>query len=295
MYGIIDIGSNTIRLVLYIVRDGKILPMLNKKFTAGLAGYIKKGHMSDKGKEKLIEVLLEFRHILTHIKTAELFCIATAPLRNIDNTKEISAAVLKRTGFSLTVLSGEEEALYDYYGAMQSVQEPSGLVIDIGGGSTEFVFYADNTVKSVFSLPIGSLTAYSTYVKSILPNKKEEKLIAEAIREAAADLPKERPEVICGVGGSIRAAVKIYNELFEDTLPAGRVELKKLQTLLKIPQGTLAKAILKVAPERIHTFIPGLILLCTIAEMWGITKISVSTSGVKEGYLAARLQERGVL
>ena len=163
---------------------------------------------------------------------------------------------------------------------MQSVQEPSGLVIDIGGGSTEFVFYADNTVKSVFSLPIGSLTAYTTYVKTILPSKKEEKLIAEAIREAAADLPKERPEVICGVGGSIRAAVKIYNELFEDTLPAGRVELKKLQTLLKIPQDTLAKAILKVSPERIHTFIPGLILLCTVAEMWDITKISVSTSGV---------------
>ena len=295
MYGIIDIGSNTIRLVLYNVRDGKILPMLNKKFTAGLAGYIKKGHMSEKGKEKLIEVLQEFRYILDYIKTAELFCIATAPLRNIDNTEEICTAVLEQCGFSIVVLSGEEEAVYDYYGAMQSVQEPSGLVIDIGGGSTEFVFYTEQTITSSYSIPIGSLTAYSTYVKDILPIGKEEKQIAASMQEAIEKLPKETPEVICGVGGSIRAAVKVYNEVFPEPLPKGRVEMEKLASLLAVKRETLAKAILKVAPERIHTFIPGLVLLCTISAKWNIAEIIVSSSGVKEGYLAARLQERGVL
>ncbi len=295
MYGIIDIGSNTIRLVLYTVQDGKIQPMLNKKVTAGLAGYRKANHMTEEGTEKLIAVLQEFSRILTYVKTENLFCIATAPLRNIDNTDEICTAVLNRCGLSITVLSGEEEASYDYLGAMQSVDEPNGLVIDIGGGSTELVFYENRTIKSGYSIPIGSLTTYTTLVKNILPTKKEEKQIAESMRKALAELPNEQPAVICGVGGSIRAAVKIYNELFSDTLPKSHIEIQKLQSLLSVKRETLAKAILKTAPERIHTAIPGLILLSTIAKRWNVSTITISSSGVKEGYLTARLQELEVL
>ncbi len=67
MYGVIDIGSNTIRFVLYDVQDGRIRPMLNKKYTAGLAGYVKKGRMSEKGVEKLIEVFNRvFRYSSIH-------------------------------------------------------------------------------------------------------------------------------------------------------------------------------------------------------------------------------------
>ena len=294
MYGIIDIGSNTIRLVLYDVQDGRIRPMLNKKITAGLAGYVKKGRMTEKGIKKLIEVLTEFSEILPYIQIKEIFCLATASLRNIENTDEVCTAVKIQCGFDIIVLSGEEEALYDYYGAMQSVNEPAGVVIDIGGGSTEFVFYMENSISKILSIPIGSLTAYSAYVKDIIPTSKERKEIESAMESAMSEIFEKSPDVICGVGGSIRAAVKVYNEIFP-TLPKGRVQISSLASLLKVRKDILAKAILKTAPERIHTFVPGLVLLCTIARKWNIKELTVSTSGVKEGFLTEKLNERGVL
>ena len=294
MYGIIDIGSNTIRLVLYDVQDGRIRPMLNKKITAGLAGYVKKGRMTEKGIKKLIEVLTEFSEILPYIQIKEIFCLATASLRNIENTDEVCTAVKIQCGFDIIVLSGEEEALYDYYGAMQSVNEPAGVVIDIGGGSTEFVFYMENSISKILSIPIGSLTAYSAYVKDIIPTAKERKEIESAMESAMSEIFEKSPDVICGVGGSIRAAVKVYNEIFP-TLPKGRVQISSLASLLKVRKDILAKAILKTAPERIHTFVPGLVLLCTIAQKWNIKELTVSTSGVKEGFLTEKLNEREVL
>ena len=294
MYGIIDIGSNTIRLVLYDVQDGRIRPMLNKKITAGLAGYVKKGRMTEKGIKKLIEVLTEFSEILPYIQIKEIFCLATASLRNIENTDEVCTAVKIQCGFDIIVLSGEEEALYDYYGAMQSVNEPAGVVIDIGGGSTEFVFYMENSISKILSIPIGSLTAYSAYVIDIIPTAKERKEIESAMESAMSEIFEKSPDVICGVGGSIRAAVKVYNEIFP-TLPKGRVQISSLASLLKVRKDILAKAILKTAPERIHTFVPGLVLLCTIARKWNIKELTVSTSGVKEGFLTEKLNERGVL
>ena len=296
MYGIIDIGSNTIRLMLYNITGGTIQPMLNKKFTAGLAGYVKKGRMTDKGIGKTVEILDEFRRILEYVQVKELFCIATASLRNIDNAEEVCAAVKDRCGFDIHILSGEEEAVYDYYGAMQSVDEPGGLVIDIGGGSTEFVFYEEMRITASSSIPLGSLTAYSSFVKNILPTEKEEKAITAAVLSALEAVPGVgTPAVICGVGGSIRAAVKVYQELFGETLPKKRIPIDKLLLIRTVKQELLAKAVLKAAPERIHTFIPGLLILSTIAEKWNIAEITVSTSGVKEGYLQARLQEQGVL
>ena len=294
MYGIIDIGSNTIRLVLYDVQDGRIRPMLNKKYTAGLAGYVKKGRMSEKGTDKLIEILTEFSEILPYIQIKEIFCLATASLRNIENSDEVCNEVKNKCGFNIIILSGEEEALYDYYGAMQSVNEPAGVVIDIGGGSTEFVFYRENSISKILSIPIGSLNSYSAYVKDILPTAKERKDIESAMDSAMSEIFEKSPDVICGVGGSIRAAVKVYNELFQE-LPTGRVEISALESLFKVRKDTLAKAILKTAPERIHTLIPGLVILCTIAKKWDIKKLTVSTSGIKEGFLTARLKERGVL
>lgn len=295
MYGIVDIGSNTIRLVLYQVENGKIRPMLNKKVTAGLAGYKKKGRLSEKGVERLVSVLQEFSLALGYMQTKEVFCFATAPLRGIENAEAVCSAVKERCGFEIRILSGEEEALYDYFGAMQSVDEPEGLVLDIGGGSTEFVFYKGQEITAGVSLPIGSLTAYENYVAEILPAASEEKAISKAVDAELSAVPEISADVICGVGGTIRAAVKIYNELAEKPLPAGRAEVEKLASLLQTDRKTLARTILKVAPERIHTFIPGLILLCRIAEKRQIKEIVVSSSGVREGYLLSRLQEKGVL
>ncbi len=297
MYGIIDIGSNTIRLALYEVTDGKIRLMINKKYTAGLANYIKKGRLSPKGIKKAIDILTEFQHILEYIHVRELHCLATASFRNIENTDEVISAIKTSCGLDITVLTGTEEALYDYHGAMQSINEPKGIVVDIGGGSTELVIYENGEIKFTDSLPLGSLTAYTACVKQILPTIAERKKITDAVQKelTAHAVPAAiGTDTICGIGGTIRAASKLYAEL-SDTAPAARLDISAIQTILNTPLTTLTPAILKTAPERIHTLIPGLIILITIARHWNCTTLLISKSGVKEGYLAAILTRRGDL
>ena len=149
MYGVIDIGSNTIRLVLYKVENNTLKPMLNKKYAAGLAGYInKKNCLSQKGMDKAVEILTEFREVTSNMGIREVFPFATASLRNIDNAQEVLETIEKSCGFQIRVLSGKEEAVFDYYGAVQDMDMGSGLLVDIGGGSTELVFYEDKQILS---------------------------------------------------------------------------------------------------------------------------------------------------
>ena len=102
MYGVIDIGSNTIRLMVYRVEDGAIHPVLNKKYATGLVGYINsKGRMSKEGIRKAVEILSELRAVTQQIRLREIFPFATASLRNITNTEEVLQAIQEASGFSV--------------------------------------------------------------------------------------------------------------------------------------------------------------------------------------------------
>jgi len=82
----------------------------------------------------------------------------TAALRNAKNSREAVAAIEERTGIKIQVISGDEEATFDFIGATHNLQNDSGLLIDIGGGSTEIVTYRDRQIQYKTSLPIGSLS-----------------------------------------------------------------------------------------------------------------------------------------
>ncbi len=84
--------------------------------------------------------------ILENVRVERLYIFATASLRNIENTLEVTAEIKKQTGFDVDVISGREEAVFDYYGAMQTIEMHDRLLVDIGGGSTELVFYKDNEI-----------------------------------------------------------------------------------------------------------------------------------------------------
>lgn len=104
----------------------------------------------------------------------EVFPFATASLRNINNAPEVLEAIRENCGFEVRILSGEEEAIFDYYGALQAMEMDKGLLTDIGGGSTELVFYQDHAIQRATSLPMGSLNLYQQYVKNHLIAKKSE-------------------------------------------------------------------------------------------------------------------------
>ena len=118
LYGVIDIGSNTIRLMIYRVDNGAIRPVLNNKFAAGLAGYITpKGKMSKDGIRKAVEVLTELRTVTEQITLDGVFPFGTAALRNITNTQEVLDAIRRCQVETLTPL----EAMNLIYGWKQKL------------------------------------------------------------------------------------------------------------------------------------------------------------------------------
>ena len=303
MYAVIDIGSNTIRLVIYKIENGKIISLLNKKYSAGLAGYIDENNkMTDAGILRAIEVLNEFREITDNMNIGEVFPFATAAMRNIDNSLEVLKMIEQGCGLNIEVLSGREEAVFDYYGAILGLNIKDGLLIDVGGGSTELVFCKEGEVEVTTSLPIGSLNLYTRFVEEIVPEPEELAKIQKhielglnSIKLPDIDICKK---LMCGVGGTARAALSLLKYMGAIDKNQEKFDSFKYADLLQMyttDTRRFVRQLLKTSPDRIHTFLPGLVILNTVVKRYGCQKVVTSLYGVREGYLYYMLQKRGEL
>ena len=272
MYGVIDVGSNTIRLSIYEVSNGEVYPMLNNKTTAGLAGYVKKGKMTKKGIQKACDVLNRYKEMMEHFPLEELFVFATASLRNISNTDDALQTIQAETGLSVDVLTGYQEATFDFIGAAHSINLDEGVLLDIGGGSTEILVYERGEIQNAVSLPFGSLSMFTNYVSSLFPTKKEKKEIEAAVLkevEKIKFLQNKKFDTVVGIGGSIRATKNMNNSVFELPKENNVIIAEDVPKLLKQFKGNeneVLRRVLKVSPDRVHTLIPGMIVMNTVCE-----------------------------
>lgn len=294
MYGIIDIGSNTMRLNIYKYENDNLYLMLSKKLTAGLASYVDDGKMNKKGIKKAIDCLNEFKLILQNIKVIKLFVFATASLRNIKNSKEAKKKIEEKTGFSIEIITGEQEALLDFYSAGIKFDLDTGLLLDIGGGSTEIVLYDNKEVKDALSLDYGSLSLFKKYVDDIFPSNDELKKISDKIESNLKTIPKnefpKNTKQICAVGGTARAVLKLVNEMNdEDKFEFQISDLKKVINLFKKDENKFLRLVIKTVPDRVHTIVPGMIILIAIAKFFESKTVLVSDYGIREGYLLKSL------
>ena len=293
--GIVDVGSNTIRLSIYHWEERRFKLLMNKKEMAGLAGYIKNGVLSDSGILVACRVLAGFKSLLENFDIQALHVFGTASLRNIVNTEEALETIRAVTGVEVEVLTGAEEAAFSFLGATMGGGAPAaGLLADIGGGSTELVRYAGNTITSGCSLPMGSLSLFTGYVSGLFPTREErhairERVEAELDRAGAAGTGCGH---LTGVGGTIRAAAKLCNDLSgadpdNRIIPAG--EIRSLYKDLKKGDRATLRQILRSVPDRVHTILPGLVILNQVLKRCQVETVSVSACGVREGYLLHRV------
>ncbi len=239
-YAVIDIGSNTIRLCIYRDENDKFVRLLNTKEVAGLAGYKKDGALTREGIETACEALCTFKDTLSIIKVEQLFVFTTASLRNITNSKEVIAEIEQRTGFTIDLISGELEAKLGFLGASKINKLQSGLLVDIGGGSTELVEYNNGVMSNCISLPIGSLSLYSTFVDGLWSNKKEQKAIEDHIQGMIKDvdfIKNKKFATMLGIGGSIRTIKKMCAKKYGIT--EQYFEYERLSEILKFVRDTL--------------------------------------------------------
>ena len=301
LYGIIDIGSNTIRMTIYQVEHLKSRVLLHKKDATGLVSYRENGKLSEMGINKACYVLSGYRSILDNFHIEQKYAFATAAFRHISNTIEALDEIEMRTGLKIEVISGEEEGKMSFIGANRLHGLSNGMLIDIGGGSTELVIYQAGKFQKAMSLSIGSLNAYQEYVGDLHPTKAEKKKIEQAVLTQLAqsndqDFQQGVYELGCGVGGTVRAVSKLKQDLIQDAGLYNELKAVDVETVTeylmqekdKAPRQVL-DVIAKIAPYRMRTLMPGLIILNTLLKHYHNDRLKVSMSGVREGYLYSKV------
>lgn len=294
-HAITDLGSNTIRLTVYRVEEGGTFHLLfSEKEMAGLNNYIEDGRMAPEGILRACAALTRFQTALEHLGLGPMHVFATACLREIENQPQTLEALHRRTGMTVEVLSGEEEAELGCLGALHSVPMDEGWLFDIGGGSTEISRLSGGQILSAQCLPLGCLALFNGYVGKLWPRKEELRAIRHHIRKVLdqSPLPATAPGPVCGVGGTARALLKIARA--ELDLPdAGRTltrdQVRQIVDLLLDKGDRARRLILRQCPDRVHTLLPGALLLLEVLDRLEGQALTVSKYGVREGYLCRRL------
>ena len=295
-YAVIDMGSNTMRLSVFRYEEGKIITVVQHKEVTGLAGYIKKNRIEIEGIQKACDVLRGFKEIAARfVGENEIHAFATAALRSVINQDQALEMIHQATGLRPEVLSGEEEARLDFVGASHFTDCKDGILIDIGGASTELVRFENGQPSQLVSMPIGCLNLYTKYVDKVIPSDKERKRIKKEILkrlyslgwDAVSDFP-----IIIGIGGTVRAAHKLSCALF--SLPQEQSEMnadyvRMILNGLKRNENQIFHTVYKLIPERTLTIYTGLMILHETIKKFGCKSISVSGYGVREGYLIDRI------
>lgn len=292
---IIDIGSNTIRMSLFNVDGDEFNELLNKKTTAGLASYVKKGFLSRDGIEKLLRILNGLIKTAKVLGFEEIKIFATASLRNILNIEEVKEILKREIDEPVEIVSGVDEAYFGYLGVKEKYDVSSGLIVDIGGGSTEIT--SIDAGKTVYnnSIPLGSLNLFKKYSSGIFIPKKSieraEKYVVKKFEPIYSENLKS--DELYGVGGTIRAVSNVIMEM--KSLQSNKMIKSEfvfeLYDKLKKKDKKTYEYVLKVSPERVHTIFPGTIILMEILRMSEAKTVYVSKFGVREGVLTNYLSE----
>ncbi len=310
---LIDVGSNTIRLSIYAVGNeakeirqavpgeqpddlGSFVRLFSKKSTAGLAGYVDENNLLTRdGIDRACESLTYLKSIVDNLRIEETHVFATASLRNVDNSADALSEICARTKLDIELISSEEEALLGYSSFKHDCPLDHGVMMDVGGGSSEVVCFKNNEPTFVTSIPLGSLKLFKKDVAELLPTKKERKRICAQVEQECDRLGIDghsKQEVLCGIGGTARAAAKLMRRhLGKDPLE-NRFTIGELDELIEVLAKDDAHAlelIIRTCPDRIHTVIPGLLVLYTVARRFDAREMIVSKYGVREGYVCERI------
>ena len=296
IYSVIDSGSNTIRMSVFKVVGKEAISLFSEKEQASLRNYFSNGKLRKKGIKRLISVLEKFKYIVDNFDDIDaVFPFATATIRDSSNRDEILKKVKKEVGFDIEILSEDDESRLTFVGASKSIDVSSGILTDIGGGSSEIVVFKDKEIIESTSLKIGSLSAFEDFVGDLIVKDSERKAIDKDVKDKLEDskIKKKGYDTLCADGGSARATLDLYNEFYN--LNSSNAFMKRdklkdmLDDILEMNSRNTLDIIISVKADRIHTLLPGMIILNRIASYFSVDRINVSRTGVREGYVYERI------
>lgn len=205
--GVIDIGSNSVRLVVYEGLTRAPTPIFNEKVLAGLGREVQStGLLAPEAVTQALLALKRFRALCDTLKVRRVLGIATAACRDARNGAPFIAEAERLCRIRIDVLSGRREAELSALGVMSGVFAPNGIVGDLGGGSLELVDIHGARLRRGITLPLGGLALQDASKKSI---KKAEKIVTRALSEVKPGAAGPGRSLYA-VGGAWRALARLH-------------------------------------------------------------------------------------
>jgi len=296
--GIIDLGSNTIRLVIYRWDGSSLIKINNVKRKGQSAKYIENGDLNRTGIDNIIEHLKELLVIARSMDVQEIRIFATASLRNIKNGAQVQIQLEQAIQRKIDILDGEEETLFGFEGMKRTFELPlEGISIDVGGGSTEITHFFHESAVSTISIPIGSLNLYLNHVHDVLPSQSEVSMMRIEIQHALQHidwLNKLVVKDVIGIGGSSRAMMRLHQ--LKHDVQASMHDIQLASGIIKgyieeasTQPNDLIQLLSQHLSDRLSTIIPGMIIIDEIMTLTKAEQFKLSSDGVREGYFYKRI------
>jgi exopolyphosphatase/guanosine-5'-triphosphate,3'-diphosphate pyrophosphatase len=205
--GVIDIGSNSVRLVVYEGLARSPSPIFNEKVLCGLGREVQStGLLPTDAMDKALAALRRFRALCATLRVGKTHVLATAACREAGNGRAFIARAESTCGCRIEVLSGQREARLSAYGVVSGFHRPDGLVGDLGGGSIELVSVRGTSVSAGVTLPLGGLALQDRSHRSI---KRADGIVADALSHVPL-LKTLRGRSFYAVGGTWRALGRLH-------------------------------------------------------------------------------------
>ena len=206
--GAIDVGSNSVRMVVFDGAARSPAYFYNEKIMAGLGeGVSETGHLNPEGRRRALAALKRFALLAKGMAVEPVSCVATAAVRDAIDGPDFCEEVLRETGLALWVASGTEEARLSAQGVFLGWPEAHGLMCDIGGSSMELAELADGVVGTRATSQLGPLK-----LMDVKGGRKGRKPVIDAGTDALRDELNQKYDVLYLVGGSWRAIARLDME-----------------------------------------------------------------------------------
>lgn len=292
---VIDIGSNSIRMVVYEKTSRFAFHLLHEeksKVRISENAYKNGGELQEVPMQRTYDALTDFLQIADSFKTRKILCVATSALRDAPNKKVFVNRVKKELKLNIKIISGEKEA---YFGAIACANllptQHNALCIDIGGGSTEFAYIDSDKVSHTISLKLGTVRLKELYFDS-----QNIDGAIEYIDEQLENIPDEKITTLVGIGGTFRAVSSAIMKLSCYPLTKlhayeynTKIFKKFLTDVIKSEEKNLKN--LYIEQNRYDVIKPGTLILLRVLKKLNISNIITSGVGVREGvYLSDLLR-----
>ncbi len=296
----IDIGSNTVILLIIQIKNGEIVSEQNYYRIGKLGKGLNKGENIVASQiEILINIIEEFNSIILNENCTHVILTATNALRIAANGNDIAMLISKKYGYEMSIISGNMEAYYSYYGAAYNygLSDKLNFVIDIGGGSTEIIIGNSQELLFKKSFQIGTVSLTDKFVYGSTPQKTEILAMTNCVISIFSELEKysDKELNVIGVGGtptSISGMISNTIMYDEDKLEGSHISKHEIvelsNTLSFLSSLEILKTYKDIVIGRNDVIFAGSIILKILFEILDFNKLIVSGKGLRYGVVYSK-------